>query len=121
MLRLGRTQRRLSGDWMKTHGLLWIVPAVMSLIALAPLPYWYYMLLRVIVCAACSYLAAAEADVGHKSGWFYGLIAAALLFNPFVPVHLTRELWAVLNIGLAALLMLHLVVTKRRSVGQQKP
>ncbi|WP_352965936.1 DUF6804 family protein [Mesorhizobium sp. M1312] len=34
-------------------------------------------------------------------GW--ALFGAALIFNPFLPIHLPRELWAVLNVGAAAL------------------
>jgi len=102
------------GDSMKLNVLIWIVPAVMSLVALGPLPYSYYMLLRVVVCAACSYLAAAEFDTARKSGWFYALIVAALVFNPVFPLHLSREVWALLNVGLSVFLIAHLLVTNRR-------
>lgn len=91
---------------MKPHPLIWIVPAVLSLIALGPLPYSYYQLLRVVVCGSCAFLAFAE----HRAGggaWKFGLGGVALVFNPFVPVHLTREVWAVLNVVLAVFLIAH--------------
>ena len=36
---------------------IWLVPAVALLIALAPLPYGYYTLLRIIICGAAAFIA----------------------------------------------------------------
>ena len=36
---------------------VWAIPAAMLIIALAPLPYGYYTLLRIVVCGASAFLA----------------------------------------------------------------
>ncbi|MBZ9720155.1 hypothetical protein LB519_20120 [Mesorhizobium sp. AD1-1] len=95
-------------SWLSTPGgtvrLVCICVTVMSLLAVAPWPYGYYQLLRVIVCAAGIYCGAVvwkSALENHNLAW--ALFGAAAIFNPFLPVHLPRELWAVFNVGAAAL------------------
>ncbi len=79
---------------------LWWVPAIALLVAILPLPYGYYMLLRVVVCAAAGFIAWKEYDLNGKRSnsysWIFGVIAA--LFNPLIPAHLFKLLWVVINI-----------------------
>jgi len=48
------------------------------------------------------------------SPWVVGLGLVALLFNPLIPVHLTRGIWVVLNVGTALFLLVHMVVERER-------
>ena len=94
---------------------LWIVPAALLVIAILPLPYAYYTFLRLSVCAASAFLAYqhfVNQDAVDK--WVVVLAAFALLYNPLIPVHLTREIWSVLNLVTAATFILHFVSVKRR-------
>jgi len=60
-------------------------------------PYGYYILLRWICCAVFAYLALkANADNNSYWTWIFGVTAA--IYNPIVPLHLTREIWTVVNI-----------------------
>ena len=68
-------------------------------------PYGYYQLLRFGVCAVGVY----GAVLAHRAGlggWTWGLGALAVLFNPLVPVHFDRDVWAGLDLAAAALLAL---------------
>lgn len=81
----------------------WIAAASL-LLALAPWPYGYYLLLRVIVCCAgifCGVTLWNASEQGRALA--IALFVTALLFNPFIPVHLTRTIWSVLNVMGAAL------------------
>ena len=86
---------------------IWLVPAVMLIVALAPLPYGYYTLLRLVVCGAAAYLA----FVGHKAHvaqlWNGAMVVVALLFNPLIPVHLSRGIWAPIDVLVAGLFIVH--------------
>lgn len=77
--------------------------AVLSLIALLPLPYGYYMFLRIAVSLGSG----AAIYYGFKQEkvppWAWASIATAILFNPIIPIHLTREIWMIFNIASAAL------------------
>ena len=64
-----------------------LTASAMLLLALAPLPYGYYTLLRLVVCGVGAYGASLAYGLG-KQGWVLILGLIALLFNPLVPVHL---------------------------------
>ena len=74
-----------------------IAPAAMMLIAIAPLPYGYYQLLRLVV-AACGIWIAYFAWQDGKGAWALVLGVTVLVFNPLVPIHFDRQTWAVLNV-----------------------
>lgn len=100
-----------------TPHLLWAAPALMLTIALAPLPYGYYTILRLVVSASAGVLAYnAYREAGRSlTPWTIALASAALIFNPILPVHLTRTTWAPINLAFAALFVAHWI-TARRSV-----
>ena len=103
---------------LRHHPSLWWAPAALLLAALLPWPYGYYDLLRLAVFVVSAWIAYAQwrHDDG-VSGWVVAFGAAALLFNPFMPIHLTREIWSVLNIGTAMLFLGHLRALRRLVVG----
>lgn len=79
------------------------ITAIFLVAAAMPIwPYGYYMLLRVVVFAAGGFCAWSLWQVGRQS-LAVALGIVALLFNPFVPAHLSREIWAVLNLASAGL------------------
>ena len=81
-----------------------LIAATMLIAALAKFPYAYYILMRWIVCGVATH-SAYQAVECHKNGWAWALGLVALVFNPIIPVHLGRDLWAVIDIGVATLLL----------------
>jgi hypothetical protein len=80
------------------------VLALMLLVGAFPMPYGYYTLLRFgafIVFGLLAY------DVFSRGGkllpWVLGFIA--ILFNPFIKVHLPKELWSVIDVVTAVILV----------------
>ena len=73
-------------------------------LALLPLPYGYYILLRVGMCGVLAYLAY-TASQSNEQGltWILGIIA--VIYNPFAPLHLGREVWTVINFVTIGLLL----------------
>lgn len=80
---------------------IWIPQAIASVMLLWALnpdnPYGYYILLRVVCCAVFAYLAV-QAASQEKHGWVWVLGAAAVIYNPIIRIHLTREVWSVVNV-----------------------
>lgn len=72
-----------------------IVAAIVGfllLIALLPLPYGYYTFLRLTVFMSSLFLVYQLSEMKeHKISAILALLA--ILFNPFIPVYLSRELW----------------------------
>ena len=60
-------------------------------------PYGYYILLRWVCCAVFGYLAL-QASAYKQQDWVWVLGVTAAVYNPIIPVHLTREIWSVLNL-----------------------
>jgi len=86
----------------------------MLLIALARMPYDYYTLLRWTLCPINAYLAVCAFE--RRVNWVgYIFIAVAVIYNPIIPVHLSRGTWRVVNVmSAAALLMTSLQHLVRR-------
>jgi hypothetical protein len=83
--------------------MLRMVAAIVLLIGVLPNAYPFYILLRVVVCGVCAYTAYGYAQTANeKLTWLFGAIA--VLFNPLLPVYLTRELWFPIDIATAILL-----------------
>lgn len=75
--------------------------------ALLDWPYDYYVLLRVLVCGACIYLAVKENEFGRlKWAWLLG--GVAFLYNPIFRIHLNREVWSVVNVATIILFGVHM-------------
>jgi len=78
------------------------VSAIMLLIAILPLPYGYYILLRWIVCISATFSVWVANELGNKS-WLFLMVLIALLFNPIVPVHLDKGTWVIIDFIVAIL------------------
>jgi len=81
----------------------------MLLGALGHHPYDYYRLLRWIVCGVAAFAAFRASERNKNGGWVWVLAFVALLFNPIIPVHLERETWAFIDVGVAVLLLISIV------------
>jgi len=94
---------------------IWIpqtIAAVMLLWALNPEnPYGYYIVLRWVCCAVFAYLAT-KAFAQEKEGWVWVLGITPVVYNPIVPIHLTREIWSVVNIATIIMATLFVFVRK---------
>lgn len=91
-----------------------VIAAAMLLVALGRHPYGYYILLRWVVCGVAAFSAFRASELG-KTGWVWPLAIVALFFNPIVPVHLGRELWALIDVAVAALFVISIVAVDRHA------
>ena len=90
------------------------VAAVMLLGALGGWPYGYFMLLRWITCIAAIIVAYNAAQWKCSwAMWTFGFIA--ILFNPLMPIYLTRSLWQRIDIGCAVLFLAAIFWVRPRS------
>lgn len=81
-----------------------LIVTIALVLALAPWPYAYYQLLRVVVCGAGIFCGITLWNSNDQNRTLaIALVFTALLFNPFIPVHLTRAVWSIINVMSAAL------------------
>jgi hypothetical protein len=60
------------------------------------LPYGFFTMLRFVVCLSSLYVAW-QAYGQNKIYWAISLGFIGILFNPFIPIHLDREIWVYLD------------------------
>jgi hypothetical protein len=94
---------------------LHIVMAVMLLVCLGDMPYGYYQLVRFVAMAVFAYLAYEYYKL-NRVGVCYTFVALALLFQPFFKVALGRTVWNIVDVIVAAFLMVLLLADKKREV-----
>jgi hypothetical protein len=74
------------------------IAAIAVAVGLLPLPYGYYMLLRVFLCVLCVYFLSSVRGVRDGEKWV--LAGLAVLHNPIAPVEPgSKPLWSIINIG----------------------
>jgi hypothetical protein len=99
-----------------------IIAIVLLLWALDKHPYGYYTLLRFVVCGVTAYSAYLAVEL-KKNGWAWTFGIIALLFNPIIPFHLGRDIWQIVDVGVAILLLVSLFLLKEpriKSLDRQK-
>lgn len=88
---------------------VWFAPVIALAIAVLPLPYGYYVVLRWFISGVALLLAWKEWEIGQNEFsyyiWIFGAIT--ILYNPIIPIHLFKMLWVFINIGTAAIFLLH--------------
>jgi uncharacterized membrane protein YvlD (DUF360 family) len=96
--------------------LVWVVPACLLLVAISRLPYGYYTLTRIVTCGVAVLIAVVSVpERPVVQVWSFPLLAIAVLFNPFVQIHLNRATWFYFDLGAAAIFILHLVFVRLKS------
>ena len=78
----------------KKNIVLFVASVVLLLALFDGWQYGFFTVLRFVVFSPTAYLAylAYLAYQGQKEGWTLLLGAIAILFNPFIPVYLTRDI-----------------------------
>ena len=81
--------------------LIYIVAAVLCVIAVFPLPYGYYTFLRISVSIiGCI----AAFDLVNKGNPLWVIFAGiVILFNPIIPINLSRDVWFFIDLIVAGL------------------
>jgi hypothetical protein len=90
------------------------VPAALLVVAVFPMPYGFYTLLRLVVTAAAVLIVWRELSGSQRPLWAVLMGLVALLFNPVVPVHLTREIWFFIDLAVAAIFAVYALTVARR-------
>jgi len=80
---------------------IWVPQLIATLMLLWALnpdnPYGYFILLRWVCCGVFAYLAV-NAFGQDQQGWVWVLGITAAIYNPIIRVHLTRDVWSVVNV-----------------------
>ena len=89
-----------------------IISIFLLLSAILPLPYGYYMFLRLVIFI-CSLILAYNFYKFNSQYWavIFGLIS--LIFNPIIPIYLDKKMWISIDIISAGLFFFSLESIKK--------
>jgi hypothetical protein len=80
----------------------WLLPAItMLLLSQFDWDYSYYELLRVVVCFSSLFIVYRYRSALESKTAIFLYTGIAVLFNPFIPIHLDRSAWAIIDFGTA--------------------
>jgi FtsH-binding integral membrane protein len=88
-----------------------LIVVIMLIVAIAPLAYVYYQLLRWVVCGVAVFIAVLA--YRWKRIWaicLFGLVA--ILFNPLAPIYLTKQIWQPIDLACAVLFITSIFVLR---------
>jgi len=85
-----------------------ITSIILLLLAVFPLPYGYYMLLRLVVCLTAGFLVWFSFRA-NKMTWVWIMGFIALICNPVVPIHFAREIWIAIDLIVAVIFGIYLI------------
>lgn len=88
-----------------------IVAIIMLFWALADNPYFYYQILHWVICWLAVYLTYL-AYQNKKNIWIWLFAISAVCFNPILPIYFSREIWSVLDILVAVMILISIFKTK---------
>jgi len=86
-----------------------IISSALLFGALANNPYDYYTFLRLVTCATSAYCAFLAKQY-ESQRWLIIFSIVAILFNPFLPIKLGRDSWAVVDVITAVFFLFSIVV-----------
>ncbi|MCX6009230.1 MAG: hypothetical protein NTW48_04235 [Chloroflexi bacterium] len=88
-----------------------VIVGIMLCVAVAPLAYGYYQLLRWVTCGVAVFIAVMAYRWGKVwATWVFGLVA--ILFNPLWPIYLTRAIWRPIDLACAVLFVTSVFVVR---------
>src|SRR5690554_3588886 len=94
------------------HNFIKIVLAIALTLCLFDMPYWYYQIIRIFGTIGFGYLAYVEYK-SNKMYTPYVFGTAAILLNPIIKISFGREMWNVVDIILAVLIILSILFSNK--------
>ena len=96
----------------KKKNIITLIPIIFLFLALfSGWPYGFFTLLRFVVFASTAYIAwLAYKQKQEKWTWIFGFLA--VLFNPFIVIHLDREIWSVIDLIVGVFLIASILIFK---------
>ena len=92
----------------------YLFAVAMLLLTFLDWDYGYYQILRWVVAGSAIYIAYANYQ-SQNTGWTWIFAIIAILFNPISPIHLERDLWAIIDTVVAAVYFVALFKDKNTS------
>lgn len=99
---------------MKSPNVLKVVLAVLLLLCLADMPYGYFVFVRIVAMIGFAILAYQASRMEHNTETII-YVGLALLFQPLIKIALGRPIWNIVDVIVAAGLIISIFRQSRTS------
>lgn len=99
---------------------LGISAIVLLLAAFTRWPYFFYILLRTLVCAVSADWSR-RAYIEERTAWAWIFGGTAVLYNPLLPVHMHRSDWELINLVTAVFFLVWIAISRLQERHSKKP
>ena len=94
-----------------------IILSILLLVCLLDMPYGYYHLIRFL--GMIGFAIFAYNNYKRNQTWFVIWLASAVLINPIFKISLGREIWNVLDVIWAILIITSIFIYKKRRINYE--
>lgn len=91
--------QNLPNVYFKEKNIAYALAFVFCIIALLPMPYGFYILLRLVITTV-AILSIIELKKEGNQFWYF-FIGVAILFNPIFPIYLSKSIWMPIDLIVA--------------------
>ncbi len=91
-----------------------IILAILFFVCLSDMPYGYFQLVRFFALIGFVYLAYQAKQTGNQTSLFI-YIGLAALFQPFIKISFGREIWNIIDVVTAILLLASIFIKPKSS------
>ena len=85
---------RTNGIKISNHEIFLGISLLLLIIGFSDMPYGYYTFLKFVLCITALY----SMYLKPKQLFFFGWLFVAIVYNPFIPLALERDVWEIINI-----------------------
>lgn len=71
--------------------------SILLFVAVAPMPYGFYTFVKIIVCGCAGVICYQLWKAGDRGAWLWVWGMVAILFNPVAEIHMTKEVWMIMD------------------------
>jgi len=76
-------------------------------------PYGFFEVLRWVVAGSAAYMAYSAHTIS-RNVWMLLMIFIVILFNPIAPIHLTKDIWVVIDTAVAGIFIISIFKLKSK-------
>lgn len=96
----------------KTENIIKVILSILFLVCLLDMPYGYFQLVRFLGMVGFAILA--YNNYQKKQTWFVIWLASAILINPIFKISLGRDIWNVVDVIWAILLIASILIKQAK-------
>lgn len=83
-----------------------IIASLLLFIAVAPMPYGYYTFVKIVICGGAGFICYRLFKGHNKTFWPWAWGTVAILFNPFIPILIIKEIWMFIDAATGILFLI---------------